>query len=182
MPNRKERWLDKPEAQRGREAEIAVAKWMMRRGWHVVPSYDYAGLDHEKPPRLQGELKGYAIPDLDVSKDGERRWLEVKWKARPSPTYSSRLTCRKGIVPAHGIARRLVDQYKEVQRITGTAVWIFVVEGESGKWLCQKLDELRAGKEWSTASALMGNMVFWPRDAFKIILDAASALQSRATP
>lgn len=177
-----ERWLDKPEAQRGREAELAVAKWLMRRGYHVVPSYDYAGLDHEKPPRLQGEAKGYAIPDLDVAKDGDRRWVEVKWKAKPSPTYSSRLTGCKGIVDAHGIAKRLIDQYMTVQRITGTAVWVFVVEGHSGEWLCQKLDTLRSGKEWSTRSAAMGDMVFWPRAAFRLLGAVGRALAREASP
>ena len=162
-------WYEKVSVQVGRAAEIAVGELMMLRGNYVVPSYDYSGLDEGKPPRLQGKLRGYVIPDLDVAKDGKRRWFEVKAKTEPSQTWSSRLTGVKGIVPAHGVAKRLVDNYAAVERITGTPVYLVIVEKISDTWLWQRLAVLRKGKEWETISAKMGHMVFWPRVAFRVL-------------
>ena len=152
------RWLDQPEVQRGRAAEIAVANWLKRRGNWVIPSYDYAGLDHDKPPRLETTTRGLSIPDLDVSKDGARIWIEVKLKAAPTwGRISGKLE--------HGISARLANHYTETEKITGCAVWIIVVEESSGEWRAALLSKLRT-RERSSFSPRMGGMVFWLREDF----------------
>ena len=154
------KWLDKPEAKRGREAEKSVATWLMSEGYYVIPSYDYAGEDHEKPPRLQGEAKGYPVPDLDVAKDGRRSWIEVKLKAKASWTrHTQRFE--------HGIAKRLVDAYTTVASITATPVWIVIVEEQTQEWLAALLDSLRTDER--VTNSWMGEMVYWPRTAFRRI-------------
>ena len=107
--------LDTREFERGRQGELAIARWLQERGWYVIPSYDYSGQDGTKAPRLQGLLAGYAIPDLDVCRGGDRMWVEVKVKG--GATYH-RLTDTF----EHGISLRLYRHYLEVQRLTGTQV------------------------------------------------------------
>lgn len=148
----------------GRACELAVAEYMQQRGWFVIPSYDYAGLDHDKPPRLQGLRTAYPVPDLDLAMDGKRRWLEVKAKA------SARMYRKLGVYQ-HGIHN--YDHYLEVQKQTGTEVWLAIVEyttvqtadefGEEGLLLLQSLDRLGRPQEGS----IFGRRTwFWPRDSF----------------
>jgi hypothetical protein len=151
---------DRPEFHRGRRGERLVADLLQRRGWHVIPSYDYAGEGGDKPPRLQGCDCAYPIPDLDVSRGGVRRWVEVKTKAEPTWT---RVTGRL----EHGVSLRLYESYRHVQAITGCPVWIVIVEERAGAILCAPLDGLEPVKRVYNGRKMgRGGMVFWPRKAF----------------
>jgi hypothetical protein len=133
-----------------------VARWLQKRGWYVVPSYDYAGDERNKPPRLHGLRVGYSVPDLDVAREGSRKWIEVKTKEKASFTY---LTGRL----EHGIEHRLLDHYQRVAAITGDECWIAVYEESTQELLCQSLALLGTPR----ASNMNGRrMAFWPRDAF----------------
>jgi hypothetical protein len=144
----------------GRSAEEIVA-WILqcRYGCHVVPVYDYNGDD--KAPRLQGAMSSYVVPDLDVSRGGIRTWVEVKAKNNTgSPT---RLTGRL----EHGFSWRLFEHYRAVQQITGTPVYIIIVEMPSGDLLYQSLDELDAVKRVYDGDKMdRGGTVFFPRSMF----------------
>src|SRR5579859_7467257 len=100
------------EWQRGRAGELAVAEWLMRRECYVIPSYDYAGEDGDKPPKLQSMWRGHPVPDLDVSRDGIRFWVEVK-------TKKEAVLWRKTNELRHGIERRLLEHYQTVEAISG---------------------------------------------------------------
>lgn len=157
------------EFQRGRAGERLVAELLQSRGWYVIPSYDYSGEDGDKPPRLQGLREAFPVPDLDIAKDGQRRWAEVKTKAAASYT---RITGRL----EHGIPKRHYRAYKRVQEITGCEVWLFIYEEETGEVLFAKLDDLEAVKrEYDGPKMSRGGMVFYPRDAFNVFarIDAA---------
>jgi hypothetical protein len=144
----------------GRTAERLVAEVLQHRfGCHVVPIYDYNGQD--KAPKLQGALRGYVVPDLDVSKDGERSWVEVKAKSNQGS-----LTRSTGRVE-HGFSWRLFREYQAVQRITGTAVFIVVFETVTGELLYQSLDVLDTVKRVYDGDKMdRGGTVFFPRDSF----------------
>ena len=119
----------------GKQAEIAVSDWLKRRGWYVVPSYDYNG-DDNKAPRLAGLFSTFVVPDLDVSKDGTRLWVEVK-------RYCDSPVNRKLGERVHGIKERLYKEYLMVQRVSGTPAYLMVVEDfEGGSVLCQRLDTM----------------------------------------
>ena len=91
-----------------------------QRGWCVIPSYDYSGED-EHPPRMEGQAAAYILPDLDVCRQGHRRWAEVKTKARPSlGRISGELE--------HGIPLRHFEHYQAVQRESGCPVYLFIYE------------------------------------------------------
>ena len=157
------------EFRRGRNGERLVAELLQSRGWYVIPSYDYSGEDGDKPPRLQGAVTAFPLPDLDVARDGQRRWAEVKTKKRADYT---RITGRL----EHGIPKRHYRAYKRVQEITGCEVWLFIYEEETGEVLFAKLDDLEAVKrEYDGPKMSRGGMVFYPRDAFNVFarIDAA---------
>ena len=158
--------LDSPEFVRGRAGEMTVAAWLQERGWFVVPSYDYSGQDGKKPPRLQGLVSGYAIPDLDIARKGLRIWAEVKVKA--GPTYH-RIT---GVFE-HGISARLHRHYQEVQDITGTPVWFFILEEEVSLLIAQAMDQLGAPRVYDGSKMGRDGMVFWPRERFRVLAELA---------
>lgn len=137
-----------------------MAKWLQRRGWYVIPSYDYSGADGKKPPRMLGNLVGYAIPDLDVARFGKRLWVEVKTKGNAT-------LYRKTGTLEHGISHRLLNHYLTVQAITGTAVWLFVHEEKADVLLVATLATLGAPRTYEGWKMGQGGMAFWPRDRFK---------------
>jgi hypothetical protein len=153
----------------GRTAEETIARILQHRyGCHVVPVYDYNAGD--KAPRLQGAAGGYVVPDLDVSKNGVRSWVEVK--ARNNAGSPTRLT---GQVE-HGFSWRLFQQYRMVQQITGTPVYIIILETLTGDILYQSLDELDAVRRVYDGDKMdRGGTVFFPRDSFVFLCNAAEA-------
>jgi len=48
------RFKDTPLYQKGHEGELIVSGELKRRGWFVIPSYDYSGKDDDKAPRMHG--------------------------------------------------------------------------------------------------------------------------------
>lgn len=146
----------RPEFARGAAGERRVAAYLQERGWYVIPSYDYAGPEGDKPPRLQGFSVGYPVPDLDVSRDGTRRWVEVKTKWQAA-WYGIARTY------VHGVDLRLVEHYRTVEAITGTECWIAVYEESTGQLLCQSLTKLGAPQIGTVMGKKMAN---WPRSRF----------------
>ncbi len=153
----------------GRSAEERVARVLQHRyGCYVVPAYDYNADD--KSPKLQGAATSYVVPDLDVSKDGFRSWVEVKAKTNAgSPT---RIT---GQVE-HGFSWRLFQQYCTVQQITGTPVFIIILEVLTGDILYQSLDALDEFKRVYDGNKMdRGGTVFFPRASFAYLCNIQEA-------
>jgi len=150
----REEWI------KGHKGEQLIASLLREHGWYVIPSYDYTGED-DKAPRLQGEAESLVIPDLDIARDGTRRWAEVKTKEEATKY-------RKLNRWEHGFPLRHYHHYLRVQEITGDEVWIFIYEESTGHILCGKLDDLSEVKrEYNGEKMSRGGMVFFPRDAFK---------------
>ena len=105
----------------GEEGEDIAISFLQSRGWFVVPSRDYnKDKTGQKAPCLQGKLKGYVLPDLDVSRpEKDRRWVEVKTKSEAPFNRTYR-------IHVHGLPRRLLLDYSSVQSITGSDVWLYV--------------------------------------------------------
>ena len=153
------------EWQKGHSGEKMIADLLRERGWYVIPSYDYTGEDDNKAPRLQGLRESLVIPDLDIAKDGVRRWAEVKTKEEVNWTV---ITQRF----EHGIPLRHYQHYLKVQSITGCEVWLFIYEVKTGDVLYAKIDALsRVKREYNGNKMSRGGMVFFPRDAFKLWLN-----------
>jgi hypothetical protein len=158
----------------GRMGERLVARWLQSRGWGVVPSYDYTGSNGDKAPRLMFETHGFSVPDLDACKDGARRWLEVK--AYHGPGENERLRSAGKDARVHAIIKRHFNQYLEVERQTGTAVVLAILELDSGVLLKADLARLSRlvmgcqcqpceGRAEGRCRAPIKNGVYWPRAA-----------------
>ena len=147
---------ERPEFLRGRAGEQRVAAWLQERGWYVIPSYDYIGENGDKAPRMAGTAAEYPVPDLDISRAGERRWAEVKTK------YAATLT-RKTQTFDHGINSRHLDAYRKVQEITGDDCWIMIYEESTGRLIGQSLTVLGEPRR---ATSLGVPMAYWPRARF----------------
>lgn len=142
---------------RGAAGEKRVAAWFQDRGWFVIPSYDYAGSNGDKAPRLQGLSDAYAVPDLDIAKSGCRRWVEVK-------TKKEAVLWRKTQELRHGIEIRLLDQYQRVQKITGTDCWLAIYEESTGELMAQELNLLGTPYGGTDRGR---PMAYWPRAWFR---------------
>jgi len=126
---------EQPEFLRGRAAEQRVSAWLQEQGWYVIPSYDYAGEDGDKAPKLQGYRVGHPVPDLDTAKEGKRRWVEVKSKTSANHRYTTDTY-------EHGIDLPLFQHYQTVQAITGTPVWLAIYEEDTGFLIGNAIDAL----------------------------------------
>lgn len=161
---------DKPEYKRGQTGSRIVADRLKALGWYVIPSEDYSGQEDNKAPSLVGFADRYVTPDLDVSKAGTRKWVEVKTKKQPSPGR-----VLKG--PCHGFRLRHLENYRRVQAITGAQVFLAVYEECSGDVLIRKLDDLP--KPFVTTMRKNGRddgpHAFFRRDAFRFFFNVHSA-------
>lgn len=119
----------------GREYEIAVSKFLQRRGWSVLPAYDYSGKGDSKAPRLMNMEGGLVVPDLLACRNGKTRWFEVKWKTRADFT---RMTQRMET----GVDGRLYQHYRQVKHQSGQQVWIVFVHIEEQQVRANEIGEL----------------------------------------
>mgnify|MGYP001343493932 CR=1 FL=1 len=150
---------------RGSNGEKLVAAYLQEHGYYVIPSYDFTGDENNKAPKLQGLRDAHVIPDLDVAKDGRRKWCEVKTKREASFT-------RKTGRYEHGISERHLRSYMRVQAITGTPVHLVVYEESTGALLMQTADWIAANGRRSNMKKQgrdEGGMVYFPRDGMKQI-------------
>lgn len=150
---------------RGRNGERLVADYLRRKGWYVIPSYDYSGDEH-KAPRLTGLLDSFVIPDLDVSRCGNRQWAEVKTKWAASFTHVTQQF-------EHGLPARHFNHYHAVQHVTGCPVHVFIFEESTGELLHSKLESLLCPRvsRMKKEGVQRELMVYFPRSAFAVIHD-----------
>jgi hypothetical protein len=159
MAIKRSTFRQQPEFLRGRSAERMIAEELQRRGWLVLPSYDYT-TEEEKAPRLQGWEISYIVPDLDVCRNGKRYWVEVKAKAKADWTRSTQRY-------EHGIDRHHYESYLAVQRQTGCPVWLCVYEENTQLAFIRSLDDLAlVARFYGGQKMNRSGMVFFPRAAF----------------
>ena len=154
--------MDTPEFKRGRAGERVVANALQRRGWFIVPSYDYTGQNGDKAPKMQGLNLSLVIPDLDAARRGKRFWVEVKTKARPDFTRSTGQW-------EHGIAKRHLEHYRRVEIESGAPVWLMIVEEQNALLIGQSLAKLGTPRIYEGWKMGRGGMAFWPRERFRLI-------------
>lgn len=158
--------------ERGRAVEQLAGRLLQARGAGVIFSSDYAGPDGEKVPRLMFRSHGLVIPDLDLAVAGKRFWCEVKgyWAPRKN---------RQQGCMVHGIRRLHYRDYGRVVAATGTPCLLAIIEIESGDFLMQRLDALRAmpcqcagcrgGGDGARCRVIPTDNVYFDRDAFKLL-------------
>lgn len=145
------------EFQRGRRGEQIVADWLKRRECYIIPSYDYAGEDGDKAPKLAGLWRGHPVPDLDCARNGNRFWVEVK-------TKKEAVLWRRDNELRHGIETRLLEHYQTVESISGCPCYLFIFEESTGCLIAETLMNL--GKPY-IGTDRGTPMAYWPRAAFR---------------
>ena len=114
----------KKQLEYGKEVEVITQQLFMRMGWFVIPKYLYV---EKGAPSLIGMEFKYSVPDLDVSCNGRRFWVETKRKQL------------RNFYPDTGFSKRLFEHYTHVQKITGSPVYVIFFDEKLnscyGNWL-----------------------------------------------
>ena len=137
-----------------------MADWLKARGWRVLPVYDYSGKGDSKAPRFEGRgpITSLVMPDLLAARDGELRFVEVKYKTRPDYT---RATGRLET----GISLRLFRDYQAVEACTGAPVWIVWIHG-TARPVASTLAKVEQNmRVYEGPKMGRGGMIFVPLDA-----------------
>lgn len=153
----------------GLVGEEAVAKAMRELGFFTIKKSDYFGAEKNMAPHIRSIQSQLAVLDLDISKGGKRKWVEVKTKSK-----ENHFSKRRGIF-VHGINLAHWNIYREVERITGSEAWLAIYEVSHNVTLMQRLSEL-AKKTWHgmpdvnycppTADQDGGMMIYFARSSF----------------
>jgi hypothetical protein len=110
---------------RSKVVEVAVAKWLMGRGWKILPAYDFSGAGDDKAPKLMADGESLVLPDLLGCRAGKSIWFEVKLK-------TSATLYRKTGTWETGISLRHFRHYQKVRDESGLPVWlVFAHQGEN---------------------------------------------------
>lgn len=118
------KFAELPAAVIGGLGERLAAKALRREGAGVIASFKYSANDNEAPA-IEFHESRVAIPDLDVSRNGKRFWLEIK-------TYKAPAFNRAHRCEVHGIPVRLYDGYVAVEKNTGSPVFLGVLQLNDG--------------------------------------------------
>ena len=114
-----------PKAMFGRIGEMVAAHAFRCDGFGVICSFKISSESDDEAPTIELENRREILPDLDISKRGERAWVEVK-------TFKSAAWNRTMKCHVHGVARRLFDNYVAVEDQTGSDVYLAVNELDAG--------------------------------------------------
>lgn len=145
-----------------------VAEFLKKRGWLIIPSYDYSGDDGNKAPRLQGLRQSFVIPDLDTCRGGKRKWVEVKTKANAE--WGKIAKCME-----HGINLRHWNDYWRIQELTGCSVFLSIYEEKTGDVLISSIDNIQrhgthTNKMWQKGRYV--DMIYFARACFHLFFNA----------
>ena len=145
-----------------RRWEQALAAWVAKRGWHILPTYDFCGKGDDKAPKLVAPpgQPGLVLPDLQCFKGGRVKWCECKWKAR-ADYY------RKGGYRVTGISSRLLREYEAVEKATNAQVVLTFLHEAEQEIRGAPIKALRSSFSHAYSGPMMshGGMVFWKYDA-----------------
>lgn len=152
------------ERDRGKRAEIAVSGQYQREGRFVLPSYDYSGDGDNKAPILRCGKEGLVIPDLlTFLPGGKREWVEVKLKDETTLHRNTQTI-------ETGLSLRLLNHYRDVQRVTGIGVFVLFVHLDTREVVGATLDRLSdIGRAYTGNKMGWGGMWFAPYDELDVV-------------
>lgn len=108
----------------GRAGESLIARWLMRKGYNVLPAYEIAESQF-KGPRIFSVERDLVAPDLLAFRQKRVLWVEAKSKAaftwhRLSGTYQD------------GIDKRHWLDYLELRRRMPWDLWLLFLHAPGG--------------------------------------------------
>ena len=156
-----------------RKVEMGLSAWLQARGGFILPVYDYSGLGDGKAPKLQGVDNSLVTPDLFTARQGQTRWVEVKWKSEATWTH---ITQRFET----GIDRRLWTHYERVEAETGIPVWLLFVHEKEGEVRGQSIAELNKNKRVSVRFNFGRGGIFFAWDSLVVLASYSDILAPMA--
>lgn len=112
--------------ERGKVAESAIARWLMRRGHSVLPVYEKSGGEY-KGPQLFTHDSSFVAPDMVAFANGQTLFIEAKHK-------SAFTFWRIGGVFETGINLCHYFDYIKIRDVTKIRVWLlFLHKGCTAK-------------------------------------------------
>lgn len=110
----------------GMAGETAIARWLQRRGWAVLPVYEVI-VDRGKGPRLYLPDSSLIAPDFFVFRSGRSLWVEAKHKT----AFTWHRKTQRWVT---GIDLRHYEDYCRIDDMTPWPVWLlFLHEGGRAK-------------------------------------------------
>lgn len=147
----------------GQAGESAIARWLMRKGWSVMPVYEKTDSKY-KGPQLYSAKCSLIAPDLFVFRGEAALWIEAKHKS--GFTYH-----RNTGTWVHGIDLNYYEHYLAVQELSRWAVWLlFLTKGQATKGTSEAGPRGLFGERLSTLADNehhrhfaygRGGMVYW---------------------
>ncbi len=161
----------------GRVGESAIARWLMMRGWSVLPVYEIE-IPTGKGPRLFAPNgRQWAAPDMLVYKANNTMWIEAKNKSAFS---RHRITGRW----VTGIDMRHYDHYCAIEDASPWPVWLmFLQHGGQAKdspaaspsgLFGNELKILRQSENHRHGNWGSGGMVYWGVQSLRHLADLQS--------
>lgn len=122
-----------------RQWEVRLGDFLRRRGWFIVPAYDFSGKGEEKAPKMLAppNKRSLVLPDLQCfSQRHANRWIEVKVKDH-AEWY------RIGQHLTTGFNLRHWDHYHRVEELSAAEVTVVFVHESEREIRAATLTQLR---------------------------------------
>jgi hypothetical protein len=153
-------WIeDSQEFEIGRAGEVVIAGMLRAGKWYVNPTCEYSGKDSRHAPMAANDEDVLILPDFDIAKRGQRKWVEVKSYAGPA---RNRRTNRL----VHGISKRHYQHYVSIENVTGCEVWLFIYEYVAKHVVYAHIGTLAQHSE-SEGLTRLGPQYYFDRSDFK---------------
>lgn len=155
----------------GRVAESYIARWMMRKGYSVLPVYEKLH-DGKGGPRIFSLKRNYIAPDMMVIKKKSIFWIEAKHKNAFS-------WYRKKQIWTTGIDRNHFKSYLDIASDFSYPVWILFLhrdgiakdtpKGMQGPTGLFGGEIFYLGRSYDHTSVRHGRngMIYWNHDVLK---------------
>jgi hypothetical protein len=114
----------------GLAGESLIARWLLRRGWTILPAYEKFEMNF-KGPRLLAADGDLISPDMLVFRYGER--AEVHWiEAKTKTAFTWFRDHGRNPRWQDGIDKRCWMDYLKVSRLAPWPVWLMFLHGPGG--------------------------------------------------
>ena len=171
---------------RGKVAESAIARWLMRKGWAVLPAYEVETGSY-KGPQFYRTNASFATPDMLACRHKDERWTTAWIEAKHKTAFS---WYRIGGYWCTGIDLRNYMDYQSVAIHSPWPVWLLFLhrggqakdspaESPSGLY-GHKLEHL-VNHESHRSERHAGGMVYWAESTLSKIAELEEVISEDPT-
>jgi hypothetical protein len=166
----------------GRLAESAIAQWLMRRGFAILPAYELESGDRFKGPQFYCTDASFATPDLLAARRSLSEW-QVMWiEAKHKTAFSY---YRKTGEWCTGIDLKSYADYIQVAKRSPWRVWLLFLHrggqakdspAESPAGLYGNSLEYLQKHEHHRSDKYANGMVYWAESVLKKLAELDEVL------